>query len=116
MTNNEMYKAIVKNLLIDENVKEVTMKDSAEIRLFDKVVVRGTSIEVYRHGLKTPSSEFFYDFGVDYATLLHYLEEDIFLTYHLQDTKHLNIALNEDGEKHIEYIKEINHVTIHHKN
>jgi hypothetical protein len=37
---------------------------------------------VYHHGLDKPLNGLFFDFDVDYAKLLWYVEQDLFLIHH----------------------------------
>lgn len=79
------------------NAVTVTRKDSE--KFFDRVEVPFGSdrIKVYKYGLHEPWYGFCFDYSVDYAKLLFYFEEDIYLIGHGAEPKHFRFV-DESGE------------------
>lgn len=77
-----MYRDLLSAVLVREGVVEVVCKNKCE-PYFDRVLVSDDGIlEVYSSGLSQPLDGFYFDFNIDYAKLLWYIEEDLFLIRH----------------------------------
>jgi hypothetical protein len=82
MNTKELYRQLFVSVLLRENVLGVVCNNTKE-HYFDRIVVNSDgSISVYSHGLKEPLKGLFFDFDVDYAKLLWYVEQDLFLIHH----------------------------------
>ena len=82
MNTKELYRQLFVSVLLRENISEVVCNNAKE-PFFDRVVVNSDeSISVYSHGLKKPFNGLYFDFDVDYAKLLWYIEQDLFLIHH----------------------------------
>jgi hypothetical protein len=82
MNTKELYRQLFVSVLLRENISEVVCNNTKE-HYFDRIVVNSDgSISVYSHGLKKPFNGLFFDFDVDYAKLLWYIEQDLFLIHH----------------------------------
>ena len=80
--NKELYRSLLLSVMLRENVLEVVCNNTKE-HYFDRIVVNSDgTISVYKYGLSKPFNSLCYDFEVDYAKLLFYLEEDLFLLNH----------------------------------
>lgn len=78
MNTKELYRQLFVSVLLRENVLEVVCNNTKE-HYFDRVVVNSDgTIEVYSHGLKKPFTSLGFDFDLDYAKLLFYIEEDLY--------------------------------------
>lgn len=82
MNTKELYRQLFVSVLLRENVLKVVCNNTKE-HYFDCVVVNSDgSMSVYHHGLDKPLNGLFFDFDVDYAKLLWYVEQDLFLIHH----------------------------------
>lgn len=82
MNTKELYCQLFVSVLFRENVLEVVCNNTKE-HYFDRVVVNSDgTIEVYSHGLKKPFTSLGFDFELDYAKLLFYIEEDLYAIRH----------------------------------
>lgn len=88
MNTKELYRQLFVSVLLRENVLEVVCNDTKE-HYFDRVVVNSDgTINVYSHGLKEPFNGLYFDFDLDYAKLLYYIEEDLYAIRHGGISKH----------------------------
>ena len=88
MNTKELYRQLFVSVLLRENISEVVCNNTKE-HYFDRVVVNSDgSISVYSHGLKEPFKGLYFDFDLDYAKLLSYVEEDLFLVTRGGISKH----------------------------
>jgi len=88
MNTKELYCQLFVSVLLRENISEVVCNNTKE-HYFDRVVVNSDgSISVYSHGLKEPLNDLYFDFDVDYAKLLWYIEEDLYAIRHGGISKH----------------------------
>lgn len=77
-----MYRDLLSAVLLREGVVEVVCKNNVE-HYFDRVLVSDDGIlDVYSGGISQPLDGFYFDFHIDYAKLLWYIEEDLFLIRH----------------------------------
>ena len=82
MNTKELYRQLFVSVLLRENVLEVVCDNTKE-HYFDRVVVNSDgSISVYKYGDLEPFSGLYFDFELDYAKLLWYIEQDLFLIQH----------------------------------
>ena len=82
MNTKELYRQLLVSVLLRENVSEVVYTDKKP-HFFDRIVVNSDgSISVYECGLKEPFDNLYYDFDMDYAVLLFYIEEDLYSIRH----------------------------------
>lgn len=78
MNTKELYRQVLVSVLLRENISEVICNNEQE-HYFDRIVVNSDgSISAYTHGLKKPFNSLYFDFDLDYAKLLSYLEEDLY--------------------------------------
>ena len=78
MKIKELYRTIIKQVLVENNVKSIIrFNKSKENNFFDKIIVNDGYLEVYRCGLKLPN--FYYDFTCDFARCLSFIEDEIFI-------------------------------------
>lgn len=77
---SRLYSDLIHSVLIENNVDVVSCKNIRE-PYFDRLVVdyEDGSMLVWSNGLVEPLCGLHYDFGLDYAKLLYYIEEDLFL-------------------------------------
>lgn len=75
----DLYRELLFNTLSLHNVSEVVCENKKE-HYFDKIVVKNTGLEVYRHGLSKPMDNLYYDFTNDFARCLSFIEDDLYLT------------------------------------
>lgn len=100
MTNiKEQYRELIKTFLIENNIKEVTCKDTKE-HFFDKIVVSDKTkrqIKAYRHGLtETTWDNLYFDFTIDYAQCLAKMEHDLFMQTRNGKHNNYNFIFDED--------------------
>lgn len=77
-----MYRDLLSAVLLREGVVEVVCKNKVE-HYFDRVLVRDDGIlDVYSDGMSHSFDGFHFHFHIDYAKLLWYIEEDLFLISH----------------------------------
>ena len=90
MNTKELYRQLFVSVLLRENISEVVCNNiMTNEHYFDRVVVNSDgSISVYSHGLKEPFKGLYFDFDLDYAKLLSYIEEDLFLVTRGGISKH----------------------------
>lgn len=89
------YCETVRQLLSDYKVKAVGCGDNRTdgIHFFDRVEfdVETRGMRVYNHGLKeTFWCDFCYDFSIDYARVLDFLEVDLFKIAHKAEPIHFS--------------------------
>jgi hypothetical protein len=88
MNTKELYHQLFVSVLLRENISEVVCNNTKE-HYFDRVVVNSDgSISVYSNGLKEPFKGLYFDFDLDYAKLLSYIEEDLYAIRHGGISKH----------------------------
>ena len=77
MNTKELYRQLLVSVLLRENVVEVVCTNDKE-HYFDRLVIsQDGGIKAYRHGLVKPFSHLYFDFDLDYANLLYYIEQDL---------------------------------------
>jgi hypothetical protein len=82
MNTKELYRQLFVSVLLRENVLEVVCNNTKE-HYFDRVVVNSDgSISVYKYGMSGSFSDLYFDFELDYAKLLSYIEEDLYAIRH----------------------------------
>ena len=82
MNTKELYRQLLVSVLLRENVSEVVCTNEKE-HYFDRIVVNSDeSLSVYSHGLKKPFNSLYFDFELDYAKVLYYIEEDLYSIRH----------------------------------
>lgn len=76
-----LYMEILKQVMKLHNVKEVAhVRNTTKEHFFDRIVLtEDEKLEVYKYGLERPFDSLHYDFTVDYATCLAYIEHDLYL-------------------------------------
>lgn len=78
MNTKELYRQLLVSVLLRENVVEVVCTNDKE-HYFDRLVIsQDGGIKAYCHGLAKPFSHLYFDFDLDYAKLLYYIEEDLY--------------------------------------
>ena len=73
----DLYNEILRQIMIVNGIREIRC-DSETERFFDRVVLKDGKIEVYSYGLKEPFSRLGFDFTIDYARAISYIEDDLF--------------------------------------
>lgn len=82
MNTKKLYRDLLLSVFLRENISEIVCTNEKE-HYFDRIVIRSDgSMSVYHHGLDKPLNGLFFDFDVDYAKLLWYVEQDLFLIHH----------------------------------
>jgi hypothetical protein len=82
MKTKILYQELIKQTLINNKVKQITFKGDSffakkyHYATFDK---KTSNLQVFIRDLVTPFGDFYFDFTVDYATLLQMLETDLFV-------------------------------------
>jgi len=75
----EEYKSIIKKLLFLNNVKEITFVSGDFAKVFHKAEISRKSIKVFpKVRYETTSSDFLFDFTIDYALLIYQIEDALF--------------------------------------
>ena len=98
----DLYKDLVKNFFVLNNIKEVTCTDEKE-HFFDKVLIDNDgNMRVYNHGYTSIWwSNLCFDFTVDYATCLAKMEHDLYLQERNGEHKNYTFVFNEKYVKPI---------------
>ena len=82
MNTKELYRDLLLSVFLREGIYKVVCINDSE-PYFKCIVIRSDgSMLVYHHGLDKPLNGLFFDFDVDYAKLLWYVEQDLFLIHH----------------------------------
>ena len=82
MNTKKLYRDLLLSVFLRENISEIVCTNEKE-HYFDRIVIRSDgSMLVYHRGLDKPLKGLFFDFDVDYAKLLWYVEQDLFLIHH----------------------------------
>lgn len=76
-----MYIDLLKATMELNGIKEIKCSNKKE-PFFDRVVLNNGNLEVYKYGWKEPLDKLYFDFSVDYAKCMSYIEEDLFLAEH----------------------------------
>lgn len=75
----EMYAELLKTTMELNGIKEIKCSNKKE-PFFDKVVLNEDNrIEVYKRDMNQPFQNLCFDFTLDYAKCISYIEEDLFL-------------------------------------
>lgn len=78
MNTKELYRQLLVSVLLRESVLEIVCTSEKE-HYFDRIVVNSDgSLSVYSHGLEKPFKGLGFDYDLDYAKLLYYIEEDLY--------------------------------------
>lgn len=106
-----LYNELIKQVLIDNHIKEIVSKDLLKDKFFDKVKVYhfNEEISVYHNGLMF--NRFLFDFTVDFARMLDYIETDIYAAVRCSETKYFDIKFDNYG-----IIKQVSNYLIHNSN
>ena len=80
------YTELIKNTLILHNVSEVECVNETE-HFFDRITIDDGKMKVYKHRFNEPLDGFYFDYTVDYARTLNYIETDLFLVQHGSPSK-----------------------------
>jgi hypothetical protein len=98
----DLYKDLVKNFFVLNNIKEVTCTDEKE-HFFDRVLIDNDgNMRVYNHGYTSFWwSNLLFDFTVDYATCLAKMEHDLYLQERNGEHKNYTFVFNEKYVKPI---------------
>lgn len=83
----DMYRNFIEKILRANNVREIECHDEKE-HFFDRVVIKANGIEVYSNGLSEPCDNFYFDFSIDFSTMLKNIEHDLYLAMHHSKPEH----------------------------
>lgn len=79
-STKDMYRELIRQILIENNVKSIARVEGKDEPFFDRVDVTSDGrLEVYSHGLHEPMRNFFFDYTMDFARCLSYIEDEIFM-------------------------------------
>lgn len=80
MNTKDLYRQLIAQVLVENNVLSILHIANVDEDFFDRINVNpdGT-LQVYRHGMKEPLDNFYFDFTCDFARCLSYIEDEIFL-------------------------------------
>lgn len=74
-----LYDELLRQTMLLNNIREIECVREEE-HFFDRIVIEeGGRVNVYTHGLSKPFSGLLFDYTVDFATCLSYIEHDLFL-------------------------------------
>ena len=92
-TAKQMYRDLIRMTLVDNNVKTVLNTEPKE-HFFDKIEVsENGGLKIWRHGLDFDN--FYFDYTMDFARCLSYLEDAIYSQSHGGKALHgYNIEFN----------------------
>lgn len=80
MNTKDLYRQLINQVLIENNVESIIRIAEVKEEFFDRIEVNANgTLNVYRHGMRTPFSNFFYDFTCDFARCLSYIEDEIYM-------------------------------------
>ncbi|MBP5722483.1 MAG: hypothetical protein J6X18_02735 [Bacteroidales bacterium] len=81
------YQKLIKQVLVENNVKSIVNTYGDESNFFDRVEVDSNGdLKVYHHGVEFDN--FLYDFTCEYSRCLSYIEDEIFLQSRLGKSLH----------------------------
>lgn len=87
MATKALYQELIIETLTENKVKRMTFKgDTNFAKKYDHVDVENNHINVFLKDLVSPFGNFYFDFTLDYATLLQMIEEDLFLAIRKGET------------------------------
>jgi hypothetical protein len=74
-----LYRELIRQTMILNGIKEIRCENEKE-HFFDRLVLEEDgSVSAYCHGFEKPWRNLYFDFTMDYATCLCYIEHDLFL-------------------------------------
>lgn len=80
MKTELIYRQLIKQVLVENNVESIIRIDDVDTKFFERVHIDADgNLEVYDHGIEKPWRDFLFDFTLDYAHLLSYIEDEIFM-------------------------------------
>lgn len=92
----DAYRALILRVLLNARVRAIIC-DSEEEHFFDRVVVHdNNTLSVYKYGLKKPWNNFYFDFALDFATMLQHIEFDLLNISHNVEPKYYNYEFLKD--------------------
>ena len=95
----DAYRALILKVLLDAKVRSITCESDVG-HFFDRVVVHDNdTLSVYIHGMKKPWNNFYFDFAIDFATMLQHIEFDLMNIAHKADPKYYEYTFYEEDEE-----------------
>jgi len=80
MKTEYIYRQLIKQVLVENNVETIVRITDVDTKFFDRVHIDADgNLEVYDYGIEKPWSDFLFDYTLDYAHLLSYIEDEIFI-------------------------------------
>lgn len=97
-TTKSLYQELIKQTLIDNNVRTMTFKGNDNFaKKYGYVYItkdaHDYSMWVYVNGLETLLRNFNFDFTLDYARLIDMIETDLFNIHHNIETKYFEFRM-----------------------